>query len=99
MDFTRTAPELHNRLRGFQPWPGVFTAFRGKVLNVLAARPADASVVLAAGEVAVGSDVLLVGCRDSVLAISELQLEGKRRMSARDFINGYRPHPGEVLGG
>src|SRR5438874_13041853 len=43
IDFSRTAHDIYNRLRGFQPWPGAFTKFRDKMLNVTAARPAPLS--------------------------------------------------------
>ena len=96
-DFSRPAREIHNRLRGFQPWPGVFTRFRGKTLNFWQTKPLD-SHSLASGEVRAEGDSLLVGCASSTLAVSELQPEGKKRMSAREFINGYRPKEGERLG-
>lgn len=97
IDFRRTASDIINRLRGFQPWPGAFTSFRGKQLQVPAARVAQAS--LAPGEVKAEGDRLLVGCgENTALELVEVQPEGKKRMSARDFINGYRPKAGERLG-
>jgi methionyl-tRNA formyltransferase len=97
IDFHRTAHEIYNRLRGFQPWPGAFTTFRGKNLQIWSAQPVEHS--LSCAEIAVLDDRLAVGCGESTaLEISELQLEGKKRMNARDFIHGYRPQPGEKLG-
>jgi len=99
IDFNRTAVEIWNRLRGFQPWPGAYTSFRGKQLQVHAAKPSESSAVLAQGEVLADNDNLLVGCGNhTALAISELQLEGKKRMSAREFLNGYKLAKGERLG-
>ncbi len=99
VDFSRTAQEISNRLRGFQPWPGAFTTFRGKQLTLHAARP-TAEPGLAAGELLFRSDSLHVGAgHDTTLELLEVQLEGKKRMSARDFANGYRPTAGERLGG
>lgn len=99
IDFALSAAEIYNRLRGFQPWPGAFTSFRGKQLTVHAARP-GMGPNLAGGELAVSGDSLYVGCaRHTVLELVEVQLEGKKRMSARDFSNGYRPQTGERLGG
>lgn len=98
IDFARSATETFNRLRGFQPWPGAFTTFRGKQLTVNAARP-GVGPQLEPGEVIVSGDRLFVGCGErSVLELIEVQPEGKKRMSARDFANGYRPKPGERLG-
>jgi methionyl-tRNA formyltransferase len=97
IDFHRSPQEICNRLRGFQPWPGAFTTFRGKNLLVLAARPATGQI--APGELAVHGDRLLAGSGQSTaLELLELQPEGKKRMLARDFIHGYHPAAGEKLG-
>ena len=97
IDFSRPAVEIFNRIRGFQPWPGAYTKFRGKNLQIIQARPA--SNVLPPAELHATSDRLLVGCgHQSSLELQEIQLEGKKRTSAADFIRGYRPRPGEMLG-
>lgn len=97
-----TARTICNRRRGFQPWPGAFTTFRGKQLTLhalLAAENAGNNGTLQPGEIAIAEGQLLVGCAaETAIAISELQPEGKRRMAAREFINGYQPKPGEKLG-
>jgi methionyl-tRNA formyltransferase len=99
IDFFRTATDMWNRLRGFQPWPGAFTIFRGKLLHIHAAVPSLANAPVAAGHFAVDNDRLLLGfAHGSALEIHELQMEGKKRMSARDFINGYRPKSEEPVG-
>ena len=99
IDFSRTAKEICDRLRGFQPWPGAFTTFRGKTMTVIEAKAAMNLARLRPGETATGVGSLLAGCADNtMLEISALQLEGKKRMSAHDFINGYKPKPGEPLG-
>jgi methionyl-tRNA formyltransferase len=100
LDFRRTARENLNRLRGFQPWPGAYTTFRGKMMTVHSARAHEkAGKSLTEGEIGAVGESLLVGCgRGSALELLEVQLEGKKRMSARDFVNGYRPQPGEMLG-
>jgi methionyl-tRNA formyltransferase len=102
IDFHRTAAQIRNRLRGFQPWPGAFTSFRGKNLHVWAAQvvpPDSVPESLPPGELAAEDDLLLVGCgQGTALELLELQLEGKKRMTARDFSNGHRPFPGERLG-
>ncbi|MGE5111172.1 MAG: methionyl-tRNA formyltransferase [Acidobacteriaceae bacterium] len=99
IDFSRTANEIHNRLRGFQPWPGAFTTFRGKQLTVHAARP-GMGPALQQGELAVSNGHLFAGCGNrTALELLELQPEGKKRIRVADFINGYRPQPGETLAG
>ncbi len=99
IDFRRTAGEIYNRLRGLQPWPGAYTFFRERTLQVHRASPVAHGPALSPGHMAVVGEQLLVGCgRGTVLQVLEMQVEGKRRMSARDFINGYQPRPGEKLG-
>ena len=107
MDFARNANDLFNRLRGFQPWPGAFTTFKGKTLQVHRAQPLQRAVKLTLGDVAVEGMRLFVGCgknededkdTDTALELIEIQLEGKRRMTAQEFINGYRPQSGDHLG-
>ena len=105
MDFARTAKDLFNRLRGFQPWPGAFTTFKGKTLQVYRAQPLQHALKLTPGEVAAEGMRLFVGCgrnkdkdADMALELIEVQLEGKRRMTAQEFINGYRPKSGDHLG-
>jgi methionyl-tRNA formyltransferase len=98
IDFRRTAQEICKRLRGFQPWPGAFTSFRGKNLNIL-----DADVLtprnLTEGGFLIEADHLQVGCGGgTALELLEVQIEGKKRMAARDFIHGYHPSNGEELG-
>jgi methionyl-tRNA formyltransferase len=99
IDFSRTAKDTWNRLRGFQPWPGAFTSFRGKTLQIHGALPAPEVAVVAAGHFATENERLLLGfAHCTALEIHELQIEGKKRMSGRDFINGYRPTSEEPLG-
>ena len=95
--FRCPAVEIWNRLRGFQPWPGAFTTFRGKNLHIWRARPDDTDISIA--KVKVEGNRLLVGCGSrTALDVLELQVEGKKRTPARDFVNGYRVRDGECLG-
>ena len=99
IDSSRTAIDAWNRLRGFQPWPGAFTKFRGKMLHIHAAVPAPEVAVVTPGHFAVEGDRLLLGfAHGTALDIHELQVEGKKRMSGRDFVNGYRPKSEEEVG-
>jgi len=97
VDFSRSAVEILNRMRGFQPWPGAHTKFRGKNLQILKARLASDRLPVA--ELQATGASLLVGCgQKTSLELLELQLEGKKRGPAVDFIHGYRPKPAEKLG-
>ena len=84
-------------MRGFQPWPGAYSKFRGKNLQVWKAAALDRTVP--SSELKTDGDRLLVGCgQGTAIELVELQLEGKKRTSAQDFLRGYRPLPGEKLG-
>jgi methionyl-tRNA formyltransferase len=97
IDFSRQASEILHRVRGFQPWPGAYSTFRGKKLQVWKAALYERALSL--GELRVEGDHLLAGCgQGSAIELVELQLEGKKRTLGADFIRGYRPHPGETLG-
>jgi methionyl-tRNA formyltransferase len=99
IDFSRTAKETWNRLRGFQPWPGAFTTFRGKLLHIHAAVPSPEIAAVAAGHFVIENERLLLGfAHRTPLEVHELQMEGKKRMTARDFVNGYRPKNEEPVG-
>jgi methionyl-tRNA formyltransferase len=97
LDFSRPATDILNRMRGFQPWPGAYSKFRGKNLQVWKAVALDRAMPFSA--LKAEGDRLVVGCGQSTaIELLELQLEGKKRISASAFIRGYRPLPGEKLG-
>jgi len=103
LDFALTAARLSDRVRGFSPWPGAFTTLAGRTLKVhrAAARPPTEPGVegLAPGLARPGGGGLLVGCGEgSTLVLLEVQLEGKRRVAAADFLKGHPVAPGTVLG-
>lgn len=100
IDFTRTAQQIYDRWRGFSPWPGAFTHFRGKrlVVHSLAVQK-KIEMALAPGQVVLHAGKFLVGCGEgSVLELLELQVEGKARVTAADFARGYQVHDAERLG-
>ena len=109
MDFTRPAPSLYNRWRGFQPWPGAYTSLRGKKLIVHAMRVAEAmGIAEAEGQPQLSAEPgallavdgrMLVQCGGgTVLELLQVQLEGKKRLAASEFCSGYQLKPGERLG-
>jgi methionyl-tRNA formyltransferase len=93
MDFQRSAPDLVNRWRGFQPWPGAFTMLRGKKLTVQGVRAVEGSAT--PGELIVDGNLLLAGCGAGLLELTEVQMEGKKRMSAAEFLRGFQIKSGE----
>ncbi len=99
MDFLRSAYWLFNRMRGFRPWPGAYTTFRRKTLQVHRAQPLQLPFEMMLGTINLEDGHLLAGCEyATALELIEVQIEGKRRMTAQEFVNGYRPKAGERLG-
>jgi methionyl-tRNA formyltransferase len=105
MDFAaRTAEDLLNRWRGFQPWPGAFTALDGKKLIVHRMAPAAASSLASPthaqpGQVHIENHRLFAACaRETWLELVEIQLEGKKRMTAAEFLRGAQLPAGARLG-
>ena len=107
IDWTLDARDIERRVRGFQPWPNAYTTYGGRRLVVWRAELPKGEGESAAGRTQVRpgvimearGDALTVSCGGSTtLRLNEVQLEGKQRVSARDFINGTRAHPGEMLG-
>jgi methionyl-tRNA formyltransferase len=98
IDFTRTAQQTYDRWRGFQLWPGAHTLLRGKKLIVhrMSVTRGDAP---GPGELHIAGDAVCAGCGSgTAVALGELQLEGKRRMSAAEFLRGFQLRSGERLG-
>lgn len=92
IDWQQPARVIYNRMRGFAPWPGAYTLFRGQVCHVWG-KPLQAAPELAAvpGTIRAEGSQWQVACGEGTwLALSEVQLEGRKCVSARDFANGAR---------
>jgi methionyl-tRNA formyltransferase len=86
VDWSRTATNIHNLIRGANPEPGAWTTFRGRRIKLLEAVPAAGH--LPEGNVALGRDGLHVGCGDGVLLVSKAQLQGKRALPGSELGRG-----------
>jgi methionyl-tRNA formyltransferase len=98
IDWNWPASKIDCRIRGFQPWPGAFTAFRGQLLHIWKARPlaADSGPP---GRLLTRGKLVVVACGEGTsLELEEVQLEGRKRVPAQAFANGYRLTESEVLG-
>jgi methionyl-tRNA formyltransferase len=96
-----SAEEIGWRVRGLKPWPGAYTSFRSKNLHIWSAAPVIGQAALEhdAGTLLPERGALRVVCgQGTLLDVLELQLEGRKRLPARDFLNGVRPLSGEILG-
>ena len=94
LDFTRPAAELHNLIRGLNPWPVAYTHYGDKKLKVFAARVEQGS-----GEpgTVLDADRFVIACGEGALRFTEVQLEGSRRMSAEEFLRGKKIFVGRSL--
>jgi methionyl-tRNA formyltransferase len=97
IDWTQDVLTIRNRIRGLTPWPGAYTALDGKTLKVYRTRIGSGNgapgTVLQAAKTG-----LEVACGNGSLWIDELQLEGKKRLPATEFLAGCRIEPGTMLG-
>ena len=100
IDFTKSAVEIERLIRGLNPWPSAYTYLDGKTLKVWEADVVEQDVKDAQAGTVLGvqKDCFLVACGTDVLAVKELQLEGKKRMNAGDFLRGYNLEVGKLLG-
>ncbi|MFY9402169.1 MAG: methionyl-tRNA formyltransferase [Candidatus Omnitrophota bacterium] len=94
INWERTAQEITNLIRGVQPWPGAFTCYNGKLLKIYKAKPLDCKLPQAdscpfGGIVAAAKEGITVKTGKGFLLIQELQLEGKKRLTAEEFLLGH----------
>jgi methionyl-tRNA formyltransferase len=100
IDWNLPALAIWHRIRGLRPWPGAYTSFRGKNLHLWAAnRPAAGETTeLDPGALIPERGKLRVACgQGTLLETMEVQLEGRKRLSVRDFLNGVKIVPGEKV--
>lgn len=99
IDFSDSAQNIHNKIRGLYPWPVATTKLGGKVLKIHESRLSDIKTDKQAGEVISTENGICVACGDgNAVIFTEIQLEGKKRMSYSDFLRGHPIEKGTVLG-
>lgn len=99
IDWNSSAFENHNKIRGLYSWPGASTVLNGKTLKIHSSVMSDKTGNNKPGEVIESSDKLIIACGDNkCIELKEVQLEGKKRMVASAFLNGYATPKGTVLG-
>lgn len=105
IDFNKSATEIERLIRGMNPWPSAYTKYEGKVLKIWEAIGCEniselPNINLSEnyGKIySINKDIFII-CNNSVLKVLSLQLEGKKRMSAKDFLLGREIKQGYVLG-
>ncbi len=101
LDWSKSSLELHNRIRGLQPWPGAWTSTQDRLLKIQRARVESGSDTQAAeaGRVLMAEgEHIVIACGEGSLRLLELQLEGKKRLDARSFMQGRPFQVGDLLG-
>jgi len=113
IDFAKSAAEIDRLIRGMTPWPSAYTTYRGKQMKIWKAEPVQPDKTRMSEEengskqdgatipgaiLSVEKNSVLVATGEGGLRILELQLEGKKRMSTKDFLLGVKMQPGEMLG-
>ena len=104
IDWSRTAQVTYHRMRGFTPWPGAYTYFRGASCQLSGAPVAAATdavsnpveLKLPAGQILLADDKLIVGCgEETLLGVSRVKVQGRKDLSALEFANGAHLQPGD----
>ncbi|MFN7543125.1 MAG: methionyl-tRNA formyltransferase [Acidobacteriota bacterium] len=99
IDWSWPASLIHNRCRGFYPWPGVATQFRDQTLRLWRTSLPDESTSFPPGRILGSRGPLRAACgQGTVLQLEEVQQEGRKRVSGADFRNGLRIAENEILG-
>lgn len=89
IDFKKTAKEILNMIRAYTPWPETFTIIKNKKLKIISAE-IDEKTSLQPGEFKIENNILQIGTKKGILIPKIVQLEGKKEMDIRTFLNGYR---------
>lgn len=98
IDWTKSAYSIHNQIRGLYSWPGASSKFNGKTLKIHSSVLSDKKGNNKPGEIVYTDGSLIVCCGDNkCIELKEVQPEGKKRMDAKSFINGYRIEKGNIL--
>ena len=99
IDWARPAQEIYNRMRGFTPWPGAYTEFRGQTCHLWGHPVSNEVAGESPGTLVLQRGSLQVVCGEQTrMELTHVKLEGRKRISAAEFANGARLQPGERFG-
>ncbi|MBS4008300.1 MAG: methionyl-tRNA formyltransferase [Clostridium sp.] len=98
LDWCADTRLIHNQVRGMNPWPGMYTWFKGERLKIWAGHPVNLTGANCGQVLSAGREGIFIGTGDGVYCISLLQLPGKKIMDAADFLRGNLLSPGAILG-
>jgi methionyl-tRNA formyltransferase len=99
IDWTRSAVEIFNKMRGFAPWPGAYSVFRGQTCHLLGEPVSNETTSVLPGTLLEGKQEVRVACgQGTLLELSHVKLEGRKQVTAPEFANGARLQVRERLG-
>ena len=98
IDWSRSALDVHNLVRGLDPWPGAYTSLDGELLKLARTTPEDNGDAPPGTVIAADRDGVRIACGNGSLLVRELQLAGRKRLAAADFLRGCPLQPGTGLG-
>jgi methionyl-tRNA formyltransferase len=90
INWNKNADEVYNFIRGLSPYPAAFTVLNGKTIRIYKTRMEDEHFKGKPGSFKVNGEHILVNSKDGTLEILELQMESKKKMTAKEFLNGNR---------
>jgi methionyl-tRNA formyltransferase len=97
IDWSRSALEIHNHVRGLDPWPGAYTTINGELLKLAETRPETAEGDKPGSVIAADKHGVCVACGSGSLRIQQLQLAGRKRLAAADFLRGCPLEAGALM--
>jgi methionyl-tRNA formyltransferase len=99
IDWNWTASKIFNRSRGFLPWPGAYSFFRGQMFHIWKSRVVSGTAGYRPGQTILEKKRLLISCGEgTILEPIEVQVEGRKRIPAEAFLNGQHLRDDEMLG-
>ena len=97
IDWNRPAVEVHNQIRGLDPWPGAYTSLDGELLKLARTSPEDTAGGNPGSIISADNNGVRIACSTGTLLVKELQLAGRKRLPAADFLRGCPLEPGLLL--
>jgi methionyl-tRNA formyltransferase len=97
IDWSQSAVDIHNRVRGLDPWPGAYTTLNGELLKLARTRPEIGDDGKPGSIVSADKNGVRIACGSGILLVKELQLAGRKRLAAGDFLSGCILEPGTIL--
>ncbi len=97
IDWNKSAQEVHNQVRGLDPWPGAYTTYNGDLLKLVGTTPETSGNGEPGSVLVADKDGVRIACGEGSLLIQELQLAGRKRLKAADFLRGCELSQGDMF--